>query len=181
MSVEQEKQLTDFFIKDFRREHRRQKRVTQRDATRQCFNCRETGHDVRACPQVRRDSEQGMGICFKCGSTEHAVQQCTTRVPPGHYPFAKCFICKETGHLSRACPDNPRGMYPNGGCCNECGSVEHFRKDCPELQRRQMAAAGAGGVSLSLERRTDSADAEDSLEKPAKRPAKPAGPKVVKF
>lgn len=160
-----------------RSEQRRQKRQSEAQAKLHCFNCRETGHKLSECPEIKKDVEHGTDICFKCGSTEHTVKKCSVKLAPGEFPYAKCFICGETGHLSQKCPDNPRGMYPNGGCCKECGSVEHLQRDCPEFQRQQ----GIG--SITLERLTDvkSADLDDDNKEEPKEKNKPKGPKVIKF
>jgi len=178
LSKSQETELTQFYQKDFKRENRRLNRVDQRESDKICFNCRESGHDMRNCPKMSKDMEHGTGICFKCGSTEHSMQQCHVRLPPGQFPYAKCFICKETGHLSKQCPDNARGLYPYGGCCNECGSVEHFRKDCTELMKKKgMEDLSVTSLSKNF---YQSADAEESLIRKPKI-KKQSGPKVVKF
>ena len=48
-----------------------------------CYNCRQAGHEIADCPEIRKDHDQGAGICFKCGSTEHRLEKCRTRTPNG--------------------------------------------------------------------------------------------------
>lgn len=61
-----------------------------------CFNCRQTGHEVADCPEVRKDVDHGAGICFKCGSTEHRLERCRVRTPNGKalfvYPYNSFYI-----------------------------------------------------------------------------------------
>lgn len=52
-----------------------------------CFNCRQSGHEVADCPEVRKDVDHGAGICFKCGSTEHRLERCRVRTPNGKAMF----------------------------------------------------------------------------------------------
>jgi hypothetical protein len=113
-----EEEFLNKVMREARSNQRRLDRQDERENKRVCFKCRQPGHAVYECPQMKNDSEQGTGICYKCGSTEHAVQQCKVKLESGKYPYAKCFICNETGHLSKQCPDNPRGLYPNGNVIN---------------------------------------------------------------
>lgn len=109
-----EEEFSNAVIHEGRSNRRRQERQEKRESDRVCFNCRQHGHTVEECPEVRNDCRQGTGICYKCGSTEHSVNKCKLRLEPNKFPYATCFICKEQGHLSKQCPDNPRGLYPNG-------------------------------------------------------------------
>ncbi|XP_048736738.1 zinc finger CCHC domain-containing protein 9-like [Ostrea edulis] len=175
----QESQLKAVYKKVKRSEDRRLKRIHKREDEMVCYNCRESGHLMSDCPEVKRDVEQGTGICFKCGSTEHSSSKCSVRLPPGKFPYAKCFICGETGHLSKQCPDNPKGLYPMGGCCKICESVEHYQRDCPELQNQQ----GVKSYCLPTIAAHTSVDAEVDLEELNPKPAakKKKGPKTVVF
>ncbi|XP_052278950.1 uncharacterized protein LOC127877298 isoform X2 [Dreissena polymorpha] len=173
--------------KEQRSELRRLKRQKDTENKKLCFHCRESGHQMSDCPEMRRDVEQGTGICFKCGSTEHAINKCNVKLAPGEFPFAKCFICGETGHLSRACPDNPRGLYPNGGCCKQCGSVEHLKRDCPEFQKQQgISSITLGRIteawSIEAEETRDLQNTEHNTEQRVK-PVKqaPQTKKIVKI
>ncbi|XP_061192598.1 zinc finger CCHC domain-containing protein 9-like [Saccostrea echinata] len=176
----QDLQLKEAYKKVKRSENRRLQRIQKRQDETICYNCRESGHQMSDCPEVKRDVEQGTGICFKCGSTEHSSSKCSVRLPPGRFPYAKCFICGETGHLSKQCPDNPKGLYPMGGCCKICESVEHYQRDCPELQSQQGVKSYClptiGGAHSSV-------DAEIDLEefKPMPPVKKKNGPKTVVF
>ncbi|XP_062574630.1 zinc finger CCHC domain-containing protein 9-like [Saccostrea cucullata] len=176
----QDLQLKEAYKKVKRSENRRLHRIQKRQDETVCYNCRESGHQMSDCPEVKRDMEQGTGICFKCGSTEHSSSSCSVRLPPGKFPYAKCFICGETGHLSKQCPDNPKGLYPMGGCCKICESVEHYQRDCPELQNQQGVKSYClptiGGAHTSV-------DAEIDLEeiKPTPPVKKKSGPKTVVF
>jgi zinc finger CCHC domain-containing protein 9 len=110
-------------------ERRRAEKALSRETKKVCFNCRQPGHMMSACPKMSSGDAE---MCFKCGSTEHKSPQC--KVTQGDdYKFSKCFVCGESGHISRQCPDNPRGLYPQGGGCRMCGDVTHLKKDCPQL------------------------------------------------
>ena len=69
--------------KEARSNQRRLNRQTERENSKTCFKCRRAGHSIDDCPEMRRDSEQGVGICYKCGSTEHAINKCKAKVEPG--------------------------------------------------------------------------------------------------
>ncbi|XP_041360488.1 zinc finger CCHC domain-containing protein 9-like [Gigantopelta aegis] len=171
-----ERHIAKVFKKEYSREHRRMKRIQQKQAEKVCYNCRQPGHKMQDCVFLKESTDQGTGICFKCGSTEHSAGECSVKLPPGEYPFAKCFICGEMGHITRQCPDNPRGLYPKGGCCRICSSVDHFMKDCPErLAEQGIASETVGRISEE-----QSIDAEVSATEKIPK-AKKKRPKVVKF
>ncbi len=124
--------------KTMKLERRRAEKALAREKKKLCFHCRNSGHVLSECPELRQSSDQlpESGICFKCGSTEHQHTQCKV-VRGDTYKYATCFICKEEGHISKQCPDNPKGMYPEGGSCRKCGDVTHLKKDCPKLARQK--------------------------------------------
>lgn len=124
--------------KTMKLERRRAEKALAREKKQICFQCRQSGHLLSQCPELRNNGEQSTesGICFKCGSTEHQHTQCKV-VRGDNYKFATCFICKQEGHISKQCPDNPKGLYPEGGSCRICGDVTHLKKDCPKFCKRK--------------------------------------------
>ncbi|THV07643.1 hypothetical protein K435DRAFT_709696 [Dendrothele bispora CBS 962.96] len=115
-------------------EKRRQKRVSEKQATTTCFACREKGHSARNCPKTGDgdQSKKVVGMCYRCGSTRHTLSRCKKPEDLSNpLPFASCFVCNGKGHLASACPQNrDKGVYPNGGCCKLCGETTHLAKDC---------------------------------------------------
>ena len=111
-------------------ERRRAEKALSRIRKQVCFHCRQSGHILAHCPNLKGDADLAVesGICFKCGSTEHLHTQCR-HVLGDNYKFATCFICKQEGHISKQCPDNPKGLYPEGGSCRLCGDVTHMKRD----------------------------------------------------
>lgn len=126
--------------KTMKLERRRAEKALARMKNKLCFHCRNSGHVLSECPQLKNEPTEGTermetGICFKCGSTEHQHLQCHIRGDV--YKHAVCFICKQEGHISKQCPDNPRGLYPEGGGCNICGDITHFKKDCKKFSKKK--------------------------------------------
>ncbi|BFZ52997.1 Zinc finger CCHC domain-containing protein 9 [Savitreella phatthalungensis] len=120
-----------------RSEQRRQRRQSQREHGKVCYNCREEGHRAERCPKLSNsvglasvDGPQPGQICYRCGKTDHSLKQCR-QAPSKGLPFARCFVCNNVGHISAACPANSRGIYPEGGSCKICRQVDHLAKDCP--------------------------------------------------
>jgi len=136
--LEKEK-VTPSEIKEvLKRERRRAEKYLAKSKKNVCFQCREPGHVLNDCPQIKMSQNKGkMGNCFKCGSNEHTSKNCESKLKGGDaYRFAECFVCKQTGHLAKACPDNPKGLYPKGGGCRFCGSVEHLKSECPRKSQK---------------------------------------------
>lgn len=118
-------------LKQKRSEQRRQKRETDRNRGKVCFNCRLEGHRAQDCPESNESKGNGnKQICYRCGKSDHSLKQCRIHPSKG-LPFAQCFVCKEKGHITSNCPTNGHGIYPEGGSCKICRSVEHLAKDCP--------------------------------------------------
>ena len=76
-------------VKEARSNQRRLNRQSERENSKTCFKCRRAGHSIDDCPEMKRDSEQGVGICYKCGSTEHAINKCKVKVEPGWLDLLK--------------------------------------------------------------------------------------------
>lgn len=114
-----------------RSEQRRQKRETDRNQGKVCFNCRLEGHRAQDCPESRdSDGKPIKQICYRCGKADHSLKQCRLHASKG-LPFALCFLCKQKGHITSNCPTSNTGIYPDGGSCKICRSVDHLAKDCP--------------------------------------------------
>lgn len=163
------------------RERRKEERLLKNERKLVCFNCRQPGHMVSACPNVMTgaNTEDIPTICYKCGSTEHMARECQVQKKGSEFSHATCFICKEAGHISRECPDNPRGLYPQGGACKHCGSVEHLWRDCPEHKEESetstLKARKIDGTEIEA---LDEEDTDIEKEEPKKKKKKT---KVINF
>mmetsp|Transcript_11238 Transcript_11238/g.22998 ORF Transcript_11238/g.22998 Transcript_11238/m.22998 type:complete len:219 (-) Transcript_11238:1753-2409(-) len=137
----------------------RQRSAKQRQRREQqnlvCFNCRQRGHGIENCPQVKQGSSSRSAVaitrcCYKCGSMEHSLGNC-----PKHknndmrdLPFAMCFVCQEKGHLAGHCPKNEKGIYVNGGACSVCKSKSHLSKDCPTSKKKNKKDDDKDGETI---------------------------------
>ncbi|GAA5864271.1 hypothetical protein JCM3774_001276 [Rhodotorula dairenensis] len=110
----------------------------------ECFNCGESGHWSKDCPQGRaggaynragRSTSAGAGSggggasgsCYKCGEDGHWAKDCPQggsaggaagRGDGGGGSNYTCFKCGEEGHFSNACPNDAgpsRGSTRGGG------------------------------------------------------------------
>ena len=131
-----------------RSEARRLKRKSIREADKECFVCRQTGHLSQDCSKNATSgaSTDNFGkICYRCGRIDHSLKECRKaplkqpqkrkqregsingsedETPEQEFlPYAKCYVCQKTGHLAGSCPENDRGIYPDGGGCKLCGII----------------------------------------------------------
>ena len=70
----------------------------------QCFNCGETGHLARSCPNQRR---RNRNICHVCGNPGHTDMECALS---RRQRTVTCGICRNPGHLDDQCA--MRGRLP---------------------------------------------------------------------
>lgn len=135
LAVKEKKAQPKLSKEDRRRKYLLDKMEEDRDKKRGeftvCLGCRQEGHVLKYCPQVKATNSP-LQICFNCGSNEHNLHLCPKPRVGTFLPFSTCFICDEKGHLSRDCPKNSRGLYPDGGCCHICKQATHLVKDCPQ-------------------------------------------------
>lgn len=165
-----------------KRERRIAEKALAKAKKRVCLVCRQSGHDLSACPELGSKNGETSGtstICYKCGSTEHTHFQCQVQKEK-KYSFATCFICKEQGHISSQCPSNPKGVYPKGGSCLNCGAVTHLRKDCPKNEEKKSENT-LTLETLSSTSNVESLGTSEDHPKTAKTSSAPKKAKVVKF
>eukprot|EP00898_Chlorokybus_atmophyticus_P008357 jgi/Chlat1/8522/Chrsp80S00642 len=154
-----------------------------------CFKCREYGHSLVKCPQLRASKEEvtrQTRLCYNCGALNHALRDCPDPIVEGGTKYATCFVCNSQGHLSARCPKSQHGIYPKGGSCKVCGQVTHLAKDCPSKQQQQRmntngrAPSRAASMAAPQGKRTvfssgddlndDFAQAPEQVDAPASEP-----------
>ncbi|KAF3242388.1 hypothetical protein TWF192_008643 [Orbilia oligospora] len=99
-----------------------------------CYNCKETGHVSRACPQERqaRDPSDIPSIkCVNCDQEGHRARDCPEERKQRRNPNA-CRNCGEEGHEAKEC-EKPRDA--SNVQCRKCEKMGHFSKDCPDAPR----------------------------------------------
>ena len=64
-----------------------------------CFNCGESGHLARSCPNPPRNSRE-KDTCYNCQQLGHHAGDCTNPRVPRDF---KCYGCGREGHLNRDC------------------------------------------------------------------------------
>jgi len=114
----------------------------ERRMSEKCYECGESGHFARHCPNSTRGDEGENGgyrggargkSCYNCGVVGHQAKECPNQGEK------TCYNCGNTGHVSKDCQDPPSANAPRPPArrraskpkCYNCGEFGHLSKDCP--------------------------------------------------
>ncbi|XP_003744125.1 zinc finger CCHC domain-containing protein 7 [Galendromus occidentalis] len=163
LSPEEHKRLWHVDMDDKFRHLRRNRYHTSKE----CRNCRQSGHLTHECPLPERI------VCILCADTTHIAARCPNKIcstckneghtwwrcyRAQHLLETQCRICNIFGHKADICPDNWRRFHcttregppiaPEAGeklslakkFCSWCGRRGHFATDCGRAANSGIAS-----------------------------------------
>ncbi|XP_054161521.1 ATP-dependent RNA helicase glh-2-like [Oppia nitens] len=95
---------------------------------RDCFNCHQSGHMSRECPEPRKE-RSGPRKCYNCQQEGHSSRDCTE---PKKENSRSCFNCNASDHMSRDCPQPKKSRALT---CFNCQQEGHRSNDCTEPKK----------------------------------------------
>nr|BAD99524.1 VASA RNA helicase [Moina macrocopa] len=112
----------------------------QGGGSRGCFNCGDTNHMSRECPNPKKEGNS-RGTCYNCGDSGHMSRECPNPKKESS-SRGTCYNCQQEGHMSKDCP-NPKVERSRG--CRNCGEDGHMARECPSKNGDGNGGGDRGG------------------------------------